>query len=640
MKQQIETVEETTSPPKRVRYEGLPLVLIAGRPNVGKSTLYNRLLHKRRAITDPTPGVTRDPIEAECHFRDSDRRFRLVDTGGFKLEREGLDGLVVEKTLASLVYADLVIFLVDAKEVTPEDEEFAQLLRRWSDKVLLVVNKADSPERDSMAWGHLRWGFGKGKASREVQADGAPLFISAEHGRNIDELEEAIIRRLDFSKIVEVELERAPIRLAILGKPNTGKSTLLNRLLGEDKSIVSDQPGTTRDPVEGRFNFKKRDFRILDTAGIRRKAKVHDSVEYYSVTRAIKSVQDCDIVLHMIDAREGLTDQDKKIAAFAAEAGRGVVFILNKWDEMPDIKNSFEAARDKLRYFFGQMAWAPVLPLSARDGFGVDKLMNTIVTIYAQLTKEIETSALMRAVEGWIETTPPPVGPRTRWKLRYAVQTSSNPQGFSFFVTRPEAVAEAYRSFLRNRLREDLGLDKVPVLLELKASRQGWVERKAGIDAVSKAPGGPRPAPKAPSGSVPSGKVPSGSMPAGKPSGGEAVSGPSKAKPSRKTPSGRASVKVPPKSSRVKPARAKKAQKPENRRIAAKEIKAVKAARARAAAGPGARPTKPRSPKPQASKPRASKPPASKPQASKPRAPKPRASKPRASGRGQAKDGA
>ncbi|HUX41883.1 MAG TPA: ribosome biogenesis GTPase Der [Rectinemataceae bacterium] len=611
MKEHIEMVEETTSP-RRLRYEGLPLVVIAGRPNVGKSTLYNRLLHKRRAITDPTPGVTRDPIEAECLLRDSGRRFRLLDTGGFKLEREGLDGLVVEKTLASLEGADLVIFLVDAKEVTPEDEEFAQLLRRWSDKVLLVVNKADSPERDSLAWGHLRWGFGAGRArakkareekareekTREEKTRGAEpgagdpgmLFISAEHGRNIDELEEAIIARLDFSKVVEVDLERAPIRLAILGKPNTGKSTLLNRLLGEDKSIVSDQPGTTRDPVEGRFNFKKRDFRVLDTAGIRRKAKVHDSVEYYSVTRAIKSVDDCDVVVHMIDAREGLTDQDKKIAAFAAEAGRGVVFVLNKWDEMPDIKNSFEAARDKLRYFFGQMAWAPVLPLSARDGFGIDKLMNTIVTIYAQLTKEVETSRLMRAVEGWIEATPPPVAPRTRWKLRYAVQTSSNPQRFSFFVTKPEAVAEAYRSFLRNHIREDLGLDKVPVILELKASRQGWVERKEGLEAAaSKAP-----AAKPQAG--PARKADKGSDSAAKPTGSKAPAKPAAAStpaaekrnaaprpPAKKKPSsGRATVKVPPKSSRVKPARAKKSQKPENRRAATKEAKAVKAARAKA----------------------------------------------------------
>jgi GTP-binding protein len=349
--------------------------------------------------------------------------------------------------------------MVDAAEVTPEDEEFAGLLRRHTDKILLVVNKADSPERDPLVWGHMRWGFTE------------PLFISAEHGRNIDDLEDALTARLDFSGARAVELDRAEIRIAILGKPNTGKSTLLNRLLGEEKSIVSPVPGTTRDVVEGRFQWKKRNIVVLDTAGIRRKSKVTNAVEYYSVNRAIKCVDDCDVVIHMIDAVEGLTDQDKKIAAFAADAGRGVIFVLNKWDTMPELKNQFEASRDKLRYFFGQMAWAPVLPLSAKEGTGIDKLLNMVVTIHAQLTKEIPTSALNKAVEDWIEKTPPPVGVKTKWKLRYAVQTSVNPLRFAFFVTRPEAVADAYVSFLRNRIREDLGFDKVQVILELKASR-------------------------------------------------------------------------------------------------------------------------------------------------------------------------
>ena len=610
MSDSIETIETSgTALPGRVRWEGLPVVVIAGRPNVGKSTLYNRLLHKRRAITDPTPGVTRDPIEAECLLRDSGKRFRLVDTGGFKLEREGLDGLVVEKSLASLERADLVIFLVDAREVTPEDEEFAQLLRRWTDKILLVVNKADSPERDGMAWGHERWGFGTADDGRGM------IFVSAEHGRNIDELEEEIIARLDFSKVVAVDVDRAPIRLAILGKPNTGKSTLLNRLLGEDKSIVSEIAGTTRDPVEGHFTAKKRAFRVLDTAGIRRKAKVRDAVEYYSVTRAIKCVEDCDVVIHLIDAREGLTDQDKKIAAFASEQGRGVVFVLNKWDEMPDLKNSFEASRDRLRYFFGQMAYAPVLPLSARDGMGIDKLVTTIITVHAQLAKEIETSRLMRAVEGWIETTPPPVGPRNRWKLRYAVQAGVNPQRFIFFVTKPEAVADAYQAFLRNKLREDLGLDLVPIILEFKASRQGWVERgesrkgsgAQGNKEVATAPvagsqvaaGKNVPAAgkaaatsakdiaKDKAGKVASGKAPAaGRTPAaGKaPAAGNApakdktpavgkVPAKGRAPAADKVPARKAPAKKVPASKRVKPAAAKKANKPDNRRKAAREAK-------------------------------------------------------------------
>ena len=447
------------APASKPRYENLPVVVIAGRPNVGKSTLYNRLLHKRRAITEPSPGVTRDAVDSVCELRESGKVFRLIDTGGFKLERAGLDELVVAKSLATLEGADLVLFLVDAMSITPEDEEFATLLRKWTPKILLVVNKADSLDRDAMAWTHATWGF-------------APvLFVSAEHGRNIDLLESAIVSRLDFSRVLKLGEERAPIRLAIMGKPNTGKSTLLNRLVGEDKSIVSDVAGTTRDIVEGSFERKGRRFTVLDTAGIRRKAKVSENVEYYSVHRAIHVVEDCDVVVLMIDAIEGLTDQDKKIAAFAVAEGRGVILALNKWDTMPDLRNSFEAARDKLRYFFGQMSWAPVLPLSAKKGEGVDKLVSTIITLHAQLNLRIETSRLNRAVEAWVEKTPPPVGPRTHFKLRYAVQTSINPQKFAIFVSRPDAVSEAYRSFLRNKIREDLGVDMIPVELEIKASR-------------------------------------------------------------------------------------------------------------------------------------------------------------------------
>jgi len=451
---------------KLVRYENLPLVALVGRPNVGKSTLFNRLLHKRRSITDPTPGVTRDPIEEEFLLPDSERRCRIADTGGFKLEREGLDDLVVARTMSLIAKADLILFIVDATEITPEDEEFAELLRPMSKRLVLVVNKADSPERDAFVWSHMRWGFPN------------VLFISAEHNRNIDELVEMIGANLDFTGVKMVDVERADIRMAIMGKPNTGKSSLLNFLLGEEKSIVSDIPGTTRDIVEGRFTWKGRGIVILDTAGIRRKKKVTDNVEYYSVTRSISVVTRADIILLMIDAVEGLTEQDKKIAAFAVDEGRGVIFVLNKWDLMPDMKNAFEASKDKLRWFFGQMAYAPVLAISAKEGTGMDKLMNTVITMYAKLNKRIETSKLNKAVGTWIENTPPPIGLRTKFKLRYAVQTSVNPQKFSFFVTRPDLVSDSYLSFLKNRVREEFSLDSIPVRLDLKASRKDWNSRK------------------------------------------------------------------------------------------------------------------------------------------------------------------
>ncbi|MEN6296919.1 MAG: ribosome biogenesis GTPase Der [Rectinema sp.] len=443
-----------------VRYENLPLVVLAGRPNVGKSTLFNRLVGKRRAITDPTPGVTRDPIEEECELWGTGRRVLMADTGGFRLEREGLDELVVARTLAYIERASLILFMVDVTEITPEDEEFAAFLRPYAKKLVLVVNKADSPERDALVWAHARWGFDP------------ILFVSAEHNRNIDELEDAIAARLDFSRVREVEIDKADIRIAIMGKPNTGKSTLLNALVGHERSIVSSEPGTTRDVVEGRFLYKGRGITVLDTAGIRRKKKVTDNVEYYSVTRSIAVVSRADVVILLIDAEEGLSEQDKKIAAFAVEAGRPVVLVLSKWDKMPNMKNAFEAARDRLRFFFGQMAYAPVIAISAKGGQGIDKLMSTVVSLYGKANKVIETSRLNQAVAAWVEESPPPAGPRTRFKLRYAVQASVNPQRFIFFVTRPEAVAESYRSFLKNKIRLELGLDGIPVQLELRASRK------------------------------------------------------------------------------------------------------------------------------------------------------------------------
>lgn len=427
---------------------------------MGKSTLFNRLLHSRRAIVDPTPGVTRDPIEGQWTPDGADMPVMLVDTGGLKLERDDMDDRVAKKSWERIASADLVLFLLDAVDITPEDEEFAAMLRRYAGKTIVVVNKADSPERDARAWAHASWGY------KDM------VFVSAEHGRNIDELEALIVSRLDWSKTEPEIDEHEDVRVAIMGKPNVGKSTLLNRLLGTERSIVSDMPGTTRDVVEGRFEWKGRAFTVLDTAGMRRKAKVTESVEYYSVNRAVKTLDRADVVVLMIDAVEGLSDQDKKIVKLATDKGRAVVFALNKWDQMPKIKNSFEASKDKLQYFFAQMAYAPVLPLSAKEGEGVDKLLKTIVDLFDQLNTRIETSRLNKAVHDWIESSPPPASPRARFKLRYAVQTGVNPVSFAVFATRPELVGESYRSYLKNKIRADLGFKNVPVELELRASRK------------------------------------------------------------------------------------------------------------------------------------------------------------------------
>jgi GTP-binding protein len=462
------------------KYRSLPTVVLAGRPNVGKSTLFNRLLHRRRAITDPTPGVTRDPVEADCFI--GGKPLRLIDTGGFKLDRSSgrrdsdddnaLDDLVVEKTLETIKRASLIILLLEAGELSAEDEEFIELLRPYQNRLIIAVNKTEGGRREADAWNLLSCGFEK------------VLMISAEHGDNIGQLEHEILSRLDFSNVVEAGEEKRPIRIALLGKPNTGKSTLSNRLTSSNASIVSEIPGTTRDVVEGSFTWKGRDFVLLDTAGIRRKSKVSENIEYYSVNRAIKTINEADIVFLMIDAQEGLADQDKKIAALAHDKGCGIIMVLNKWDTMqggtfgatrlgagsPDVKNTFEAVSDRMRFLFGKMEFAPIVPVSAKDGGGVDKLLNTAIKMYGQLETQIETGKLNAALEQWLAENPPPQGPRTRIKEKYAVQNSANPVRFIFFVSRPHAVSEAYISYLRNRIRKDLGFSMVPVLIETRAS--------------------------------------------------------------------------------------------------------------------------------------------------------------------------
>ena len=460
----LETENSLPFDPEK-KYHNQPLIVIAGRPNVGKSTLFNRLLSQRRAITDPTPGVTRDPIEENCFI--AGYPVRLMDTGGFKLERETgsveamLDELVVEKTLSSLKKADLILLLLEAGAITAEDEELIALLRPYWNKLIAAVNKTEGGRRQEEAYNFYQYGFD------------SLLFISAEHGDHIPELEETIIKHLDFSAVEEGEEEKR-INIAIIGKPNTGKSTLSNRLTHSDSSIVSDYAGTTRDIVEGDFDYRDKKFHIIDTAGIRKKSKVTENIEYYSVNRAIKSLDKADIVFHMIDAQEGLAEQDKKIISLACERGLGIIFVLNKWDTQEQDKKTFRKTEEYIKIMFGQMSYAPILPLSALKGEGVKNLLDKAIEIYGQLSKKVETGILNSALKEWVQSYPPPASLAGRIKVRYIVQTSTNPVKFLIFCTRPEVVPKTYLTFLKNRIRNDLGFSQIPVEIELKASRKNW----------------------------------------------------------------------------------------------------------------------------------------------------------------------
>lgn len=451
------------------KYHNTPLIVIAGRPNVGKSTLFNRILHKRRAITDPTPGVTRDPITENAFI--NGKPVRIMDTGGFKLERDigtmeaELDELVVQKTLEELKKANLILLLLEAGTITGEDEEFVALLRPYWKKVIAVVNKTEGGRLEEEAWNFMQFGFND------------LIFISAEHGDHIPDLSELITSRLDFTKVEEGE-EEEEIKIAILGKPNTGKSTLSNLLTHSEASIVSDYAGTTRDVVEGDFSYKNRKFKVLDTAGIRRKVKVKENVEYYSVSRAIKTMDRCDVVFYMIDAEEGLTEQDKKVIGLANDRGRAIIFVLNKWDTQVQERRVFKKAEDDIKIMFGHMNYVPIIPISAKENSGIKQLLNTTMELYNQLTRKIETGPLNTALKDWVSAFPPPSSWATKFKIRYMVQTSTNPVSFLVFATKPEVVQQSYLSYLKNKVRSDLGFDKIPVIVELKASRQKWENRE------------------------------------------------------------------------------------------------------------------------------------------------------------------
>lgn len=450
-------------------YINLPLVVIAGRPNVGKSTLFNRFMRRRLAIVDPTPGVTRDPVEATAFI--AGKPVHLVDTGGYKLDRDlksresEMDELVVEKSLQMIQKADKILLLLEAGTITGEDEEFIHLLRPHWDKLIVAVNKCEGGKGEDVAWNYLQYGF------KEL------LFISADHGDHITELAHKITDNLDFSNVKEGEEKDRPIKIAILGKPNTGKSTLSNRLTHSENSIVSDYAGTTRDVVEGNFTYGGRNFEIMDTAGIRRKKKVHENVEYYSVNRAIKTLDKCDVVFLMIDAQEGLADQDKKICNLAYERGRGIIFVLNKWDTQDQSKKTLKATQEYIKIMFGQMNWAPILPLSALKGEGIKDLLNKAIEIYGQLTRKVDTSSLNKALGDWLFHYPPPASKAIHFKIRYMTQTSANPVSFRIFCTSPDNVPESYITYLKNSIRRDLGFDNIPVELNLKASRKRWENR-------------------------------------------------------------------------------------------------------------------------------------------------------------------
>jgi GTPase len=433
----------------------MPRVAIMGRANVGKSTLFNGIIGKRRSITSPVSGVTRDFVEATCNF--GGRDVVLLDTGGFQLNEQGLDAIVSQKSVELLEKADLILLVVDVTTITPEDEEFIEIARQFSPKIILVINKVDNSRREEESWNLYNLGFHN------------TVAVSAEHRRNIDGLKNAIVEMLSQKISIKEPVEDVEqIRISIAGKPNTGKSTLLNTLLGFDRSIVAPVAGTTRDVIEGGFTYNGRMYTICDTGGIRRKRSVESDVEYYVVNRAIENIGNSDIVLLTIDSTEGVSDQDKKIAYLAARKGKGILLVFNKWDLLEKIPNSLQAVSDRTKYVFPILDFAPFVPISALENTGIKELLDAAEKIWAQLHIEIPTGRLNQAVQKWSLLKSPPSDGQKRYKARYLTQTSVNPVKFLLFVNRSKGFPKTWVSYVKNCMRAEFGLSSIPFSIDIR----------------------------------------------------------------------------------------------------------------------------------------------------------------------------
>ncbi|MCF8142615.1 MAG: ribosome biogenesis GTPase Der [Deltaproteobacteria bacterium] len=432
-----------------------PVIAIVGRPNVGKSTLFNRLSRSRAALVDDRPGITRDRLSAPITW---DGAFlTLVDTGGF--EDLGQDPLLkevraqVEKAVAQ---CDRVIFMVDGWQgVAPGDEEMAEALRKSRKKVFLAVNKVDGPEHDHLTHEFHRLGLD------------TPYPMSAAHGYGVKGLMEEVVKGLDSSEAEREDPDQ--IRVAVVGRPNAGKSSLINRILKEDRLVVSELPGTTRDTVDTLFRYGGREYLLIDTAGIRRKARVTEKIDKFSMIKAIRSLDRCHVALILLDADEGVSDQDARICGYALEKGKGVILTVNKWDLIKkDVRKRGileHAIERKLKF----VPFAPQIRVSALTGERVMKLFEKIDTVFDQFSSRIGTGVVNRVIQKVIEKhAPPRSGEQGRLKFFYATQTRTRPPTFVAFVNRPEMIHFSYERFLINQLREEFGLTSTPIRMTFK----------------------------------------------------------------------------------------------------------------------------------------------------------------------------
>ncbi len=453
-----------TLPPARLPPARLPTVVIAGRPNVGKSTLFNKLAGRRSAIVSDTPGVTRDRKEAEALVRG--KRIRLIDTAGLEESApDTLFGRMRASSEAAVALADLIVFVVDARAgITPADSHFAAWLRRQGRPVLLVANKAEGRVATSAALEAYSLGLGE------------PLAMSAEHGEGLSDLMTEIADRVPEQTGEDEDALNRPLKLAIVGRPNAGKSTLLNRLLGEERMITGPEPGLTRDAVAVQLSDAHGPIEIVDTAGLRRKARVDLPLEKMSVSASIEALKMAEVVVLCVDAVLGLHEQDLQIARLIEREGRACVLALNKWDAVADRTATRKAISDRLETSMAQMKGIPVVNFSALTGFGVNKLLPAVRAVHDIWNSRVATGALNRWFEEVLERHAPPLVDGRRLKLRYITQAKARPPTFIAFGTRAEQMPEDYQRYMVNSLRDRFELPGVPIRLLLRGTKNPYTD--------------------------------------------------------------------------------------------------------------------------------------------------------------------
>jgi GTP-binding protein len=440
-------------------------VVILGRPNVGKSTLFNRLVGRRQALVDDTPGVTRDRREGAGRL--GPLSFRVIDTAGLEEAFDkSLEARMRRQTEAALAEADVALLLVDARAgMTPLDEHFGRWLRRAPTPVLLVANKCEGRAGSA------------GLAESYALGLGDPVAISAEHGEGMAELHDALAPFAPEDE--EEEPERgpdAPLQLAVVGRPNAGKSTLVNRLIGEDRMITGPEPGLTRDAVPVDWSFEGRRLRLVDTAGLRRKARISDKLEKLSTSDTLRAVRLAEVVVLMVDAAAAMEKQDLTIARTVIDEGRALVIAVNKWDLVRDRRAALGRVRERLESSLPQARGLPVVTLSALSGQGVDELMPAVFAIHQTWNARVPTGPLNRWLAEMIERHPPPAAKGRRLRLRYMTQAKARPPTFALFTTRPGEIPESYIRYLTNGLRERFDLPGTPIRIHLRKGKNPYVD--------------------------------------------------------------------------------------------------------------------------------------------------------------------